>query len=143
MSCRLNIGLTEFLPFQGIHILLGNDLAGGEVFANPTLTDKQSIENSSTVVGKEFDDLYSSCAVIRSMSNCREDNSDVNIDLSDSFLAHDSCQSPEVVVDNFQVEESNIFLGQKNDPEILPIDWWCRRRKQPQVQVAISCGMKF
>ena len=36
----ISLGIIESLPFEGIHLLLGNDLAGDKVKANPILTNK-------------------------------------------------------------------------------------------------------
>ena len=37
------IGIKPSLPFKGIHLLLGNDLAGDKVVVNPLVTDTPNI----------------------------------------------------------------------------------------------------
>ena len=37
------IGITPSLPFKGVHLLLGNDLAGDKVVVNPLVTDTPNI----------------------------------------------------------------------------------------------------
>ena len=45
----IKIAVSSSLPFKGIHLVLGNDLAGYKVVANPIVTDKPSlIENTNT-----------------------------------------------------------------------------------------------
>ncbi len=39
----VSLGIIESLPFDGIHLILGNDLAGDKVKANPILTNKQCL----------------------------------------------------------------------------------------------------
>ena len=34
------VGIRSSLPFDGIHLLLGNDLAGAKVVVNPLVCDK-------------------------------------------------------------------------------------------------------
>ena len=33
------VGIRPYLPFKGVHLLLGNDLAGDKVVVNPLLTN--------------------------------------------------------------------------------------------------------
>ena len=33
------VGIRQALPFEGVHLLLGNDLAGDKVVVNPLVTD--------------------------------------------------------------------------------------------------------
>ena len=37
------IGIKPSLPFKGVHLLLGNDLAGDKVVVNPLVTDTPNI----------------------------------------------------------------------------------------------------
>ena len=68
VSGNVVVGVRPFLPFEGIHLLLGNDLAGGKVVANPLLTDKPSVEQSIDPIEQEIPGLYPACAVTRAMS---------------------------------------------------------------------------
>ena len=40
VSGEVFVGIIESLPFDGIHLLLGNDLAGDKVIVDPILADK-------------------------------------------------------------------------------------------------------
>jgi len=97
LSGRLLMGITDHLPFKGIAILLGNDLAGDRVFPNPILTERPSLEKLTTPIDSSVG-LYPSCAVTRSMSFRQENASDIEDD-----------------------SRRNIILGQRNDPEITSL----------------------
>ena len=81
------VGIRQTLPFKGIHLLLGNDLAGDKVVVNPLVTDTPCIDQSADPIEQELPDLYPSCAVTRAMAKkamLTENQSDV--DLTDSFI---------------------------------------------------------
>ena len=81
------VGIRQSLPFKGVHLLLGNDLAGGKVVVNPLVTDTPCIDQSPDPIEQELPDLYPSCAVTRAMAKkamLTENQSD--IDLTDSFI---------------------------------------------------------
>ena len=62
------IGITPSLPFKGVHLLLGNDLAGDKVVVNPLVTDTPNIGQIDDPIEQEIPDLYPSCAVTRAMA---------------------------------------------------------------------------
>ena len=79
------IGIKPSLPFKGVHLLLGNDLAGDKVLVNPLVTDTPNIGQTDDPI--EIPDLYPSCAVTRAMAKraiLKKSNSD--IDLTDTFI---------------------------------------------------------
>ena len=43
------VGMKSSLPFDGIHLLLGNDLAGAKVVVNPLVSDKPLLDQSSDI----------------------------------------------------------------------------------------------
>ena len=57
------IGITPSLPFKGVHLLIGNDLAGNKVVVNPLVTDTPNIGQTDDPIEQEIPDLYPSCAV--------------------------------------------------------------------------------
>ena len=144
------VGIRQSLPFKGVHLLLGNDLAGDKVVVNPLVTDTPCMDQSPDPIEQELPDLYPSCAVTRAMAKkamLTENQSDV--DLTDSFIGqsfkHEITKSlshnlPEhqtdsndstSVSDHFPsalVEEghdirsrSQLSKEQHKDPEILPL----------------------
>ena len=81
------VGIRQTLPFKGVHLLLGNDLAGDKVVVNPLVTDTPCMDQSPDPIEQELPDLYPSCAVTRAMAKkamLTENQSD--IDLTDSFI---------------------------------------------------------
>jgi RNase H-like domain found in reverse transcriptase/Reverse transcriptase (RNA-dependent DNA polymerase)/Integrase zinc binding domain/Integrase core domain len=80
------VGLTSSLPFKGVHLLLGNDLAGDKVRVDPIVTDTPSVDQSIDPVEQEMPDLYPSCAVTRAMAKKAVQNDNSDLDLSDTFI---------------------------------------------------------
>ena len=81
--------LTYSLPFEGVHLLLGNDLAGDKVVVYPLVTDTPCMDQPPDPMEQELPDLYPSCAVTRAMAKktmLTKNQSDV--DLTDSFVGH-------------------------------------------------------
>ena len=82
------IGITPSLPFKGVHLLLGNDLAGDKVVANPLVTDTPNIGQTDDLIEQEIPDLYLSCAVTRAMAKkAIMKNSNSDIDLTNTFIS--------------------------------------------------------
>ena len=79
------VGFRPSLPFKGVHLLLGNDLAGDKVVVNPLLTNIPCIDQPPDPIEQEIPDLYPSCAVTRAMAKKAKQN-DGDIDLTDTFL---------------------------------------------------------
>ena len=64
----VTVGIRPFLPFKGVHLLLGNDLAGDKVVVNPLVTDTPNIDQTPDPIEQEIPDLYPSCAVTQGMA---------------------------------------------------------------------------
>ena len=137
------IGITPSLPFEGVHLLLGNDLAGDEVVVNPLVTDTPNISQTDDPIEQEFPDLYPSCAVTRAMAKkATLKNSNSDIDVTDTFIGQyfnneikksldpslsdtqtDSsmpCHSPPRSIDqgHDMLSKSQLIQEQQTDPEI-------------------------
>ena len=52
------VGIRPSLPFKGVHLLLGNDLAGDKVVVNPLLTNIPCIDQPPDPIEQEIPDLY-------------------------------------------------------------------------------------
>ena len=81
------VGIRQSLPFKGVHLLLGNDLAGDKVVVNPFVIDTPCMDQSPDHMEQEIPDLYPSCAVTRAMAKeamLTENQSD--IELTDSCI---------------------------------------------------------
>ena len=143
------VGIRPSLPFKGVHLLLGNDLAGDKVVVNPLLTNVPCIDQPPDPIEQEIPDLYPSCAVTRAMAKKAKQN-DGDIDLTDTFLGqsfkheitnslssslsdkqtelHNKSESSHysaILNDQGQghdlVSRSQLCKEQHNDPEILPL----------------------
>ncbi|MES9950010.1 MAG: RNase H-like domain-containing protein [Candidatus Thiodiazotropha sp.] len=81
------VGIRPSLPFKGVHLLLGNDLAGDKVVVNPLVTDTPCIDQAPDPIEQEIPDLYPSCAVTRAMAKKAKESDDrSDFDLTDSFI---------------------------------------------------------
>ena len=67
VSEPVTVGVRTSLPIDGVHFLLGNDLAGGKVVASPVVSDKPKTEEVIDPILEEIADFYPSCAVNRAM----------------------------------------------------------------------------
>ena len=137
------IGITPSLPFKGVHLLLGNDLAGDKVVVNPVVTDTPNIGQTYDPIEQEIPDLYPSCAVTRAMAKkAILKNSNSDIDLTDTFIGQYfnneikksldpslsdtqtdssmSCHSPPRSNDqgHDMMSKSQLIQEQQTDPEI-------------------------
>ena len=81
------IGIKPSLPFKGVHLLLGNDLAGDKVVVNPYVTDTPNIGQTDDPIEQEIPDLYPSCAITRAMAKkAILKNSNPDIDVTDTII---------------------------------------------------------
>ena len=137
------IGIKSSLPFNGVHLLLGNDLAGDKVVVNPLVTNTPNISQTEDPIEQEIPDLYHSCAVTQAMAKkaiLKNSNSDV--DLTDTFIGQyfnngikksldpslsdtqtDSsmfCHSPPRSIDQGHdtLSKSQLIQEQQTDPDI-------------------------
>ena len=67
-NCPVAVGIRQTLPFKGVHLLLGNDVAGDEVVVNSRVTDMLCMDQSPDPIEQELPDLYPSCAATRAMA---------------------------------------------------------------------------
>ena len=61
------VGVRPSLPVQGIDLILGNDIAGGKVEANPCVCDVP--DSSRSDVNEDIPGLFPACAITRAMAN--------------------------------------------------------------------------
>ena len=69
VSGSVAVGNRPSLPFKGVHLLLGNDLAGDKVVVNPLLTNTSCEDQLPDPIKQEISDIYPSCAVTKAMAN--------------------------------------------------------------------------
>ena len=81
------VGIRPSLPFKGVHLLLGNDLAGDKVVVDPLLTSTPCVDQPPDPIEQEIPDLYPSCAVTRAMAKCANKNHGMqDINLADTLI---------------------------------------------------------
>ena len=81
------VGIRPSLPFKGVHLLLGNDLAGDKVVVDPLLTSTPCVDQLPDPIEQEIPDLYPSCAVTRAMAKKANQNHGMqDIDLADTLI---------------------------------------------------------
>ena len=108
VSGKVVVGVVDNLPIEGIHFLLGNDLAGGVVACQPTVVD---IPSETDEIGQS--DLFPSCVITRSQKvKLNESESQFDLDLGSSFLTKD-----EGLVKP-SLSKSSLIAEQRNDPRL-------------------------
>ena len=92
------VGIWPFLPLNGVHLLLGNDLAGDKVMVDPLVTSKPCVDQPPDPIAQEIPDLYPLCAITRAMAKKANQNHGMqDIDLIDSLI----CKSFNDEISNF------------------------------------------
>ena len=144
------VGIRPSLPFKGVHLLLGNDLAGDKVVVDPLLTNTSCVDQPPDPIEQEIPDLYPSCAVTWAMTKKANQNygmQDINLadtligqSFNDEILNSLSPSQADIQTD-FDISRSNIDLSplisndqghdqlsrsqlckeQHSDPEISPL----------------------
>ena len=54
VSGPVTLGIRPSLPFDGVHLLLGNDLTGDKVVINPVVTENPCLNQSPGLIEKEI-----------------------------------------------------------------------------------------
>ena len=86
----VTVGLKSSLPFDGVHFILGNDLAGDKVKVNPLVVENPCYDQKLSYAEQEIPGLYPACVVTRSMSNkesnrhSNEYNTEANLQVTES-----------------------------------------------------------
>ena len=81
------VGIRSSLHFKGVHLLLGNDLAGDKVVVDPLLTSTPFVDQLPDLIEQEIPDLYPSCAVTRAMAKkVNQNNGMQDINLADTLI---------------------------------------------------------
>ena len=81
------VGIRPSLPFKGVHLLLGNDLAGDKVVVDPLSTSTPCVDQPPDPIEQEIPDLYPSCAVTRAMAKKANQNHGMHdINLADTLI---------------------------------------------------------
>ena len=133
VSGPVKAGIKPSLPFKGISLLLGNDLAGDKVVTDPILIDKPCFDQNSDFIEEEFPDLYPSCVVTRAMARAKNDSTQNDqhandIDLADSCLAK-FVENDKVATSN----ESDLFTNKILSQSISKSNLITEQHKEPEI----------
>ena len=114
------VGIRPYLPFKGVHLLLGNDLAGDKVVANPLLTSTPCVDQPPDPIEQEIPDLYPSCAVTRAMAKkAKLYDGMQDINLTDTLIGQsfnkEISTSLSPSQSDIQTDPSNPRSGSEND----------------------------
>ena len=167
------VGIRPSLPFKGVHLLLGNDLAGEKVVVDPLLTSTPCVDQPPDPIEQEIPDLYPSCAVTRAMAKKANQNYGMqDINLADTLIGQsfndeisnslspsqsdiqadfDTSRSkldlsPLISSDqgHDQLSRSQLFKEQHSDPEISALfDRVLDENEMSQVPVCYYVKMTF
>lgn len=93
------VGVKSTLPVDGVSLLLGNDLAGDKVTADPIVMEKPLDECDTQEIENEIPGIFSSCAVTRATAR--------------ALCNSEGNQSGESVDDipDLEMNENNLGLG--------------------------------
>ncbi len=107
----VQLGVCKKLPVDNVSLILGNDLAGGNVFPSPIVVSKPVVCDS-TDLSATYPLAFPACAVTRSQSRSFQDV----VDLSDSFLS----VQPKPVEYKLSVENEMVPEHDSQFPAELP-----------------------
>ena len=138
------VGVTPTLPqgLDGITLLLGNEVAGSKVVAEPCMTNVPCMDNTK-LLEEEFPGIFPACVTTRSMSLASKELDEV--DLSESFLANVASEAsgndnsaPSVMKETKGVG-SNLFdeLGIDSDV-VLTRDLICKQNEDEELTTLIQ-----
>ena len=117
VSGPVAVGIRPSLPFKGVHLLLGNDLAGDKVVVNPLLTNTPCEDQLPDPIEQEIPDLYPSCAVTRAMAKKVKLNDGIqDIDLTDTFIGQSFHDEISKSLSSSQTD----FNNQRSDNDLSP-----------------------
>ena len=75
VSGVVTVGIRPSLPVKGVDLILGNDLAGGKVSADPCMTNIPLCHDEAV---SEDTKIYPACAITRAMASGNKQKDDVS-----------------------------------------------------------------
>ena len=120
VSGLVTLGIRSSLPFDGVHLLLRNDLAGDKVVVSPVIYDKPCFDQVPNPIESEHPGLYPSCAVTRAMSRKKalEENTSSEVDLSETFFSQVFKVDEGFKPSEGSLSKESLIKEQHKDPEI-------------------------
>jgi len=120
----VTVGVVSSLPVEGVHLLLGNDLAGNRVSVVPVVVDTPVTECETEALEDEFPGIFPDCVVTRSRAKRAEKDLKESEAVADTgvFLAETFFKDLELKSDaGSGLDRLSLVDEQKADPEISQI----------------------
>ena len=117
VSGPVTVGVRSSLPHKGIQFILGNDLAGEKVIADPYLPTRSCVDqpvDSVDLVEQKFPGRYSACAVTHAGDRKKEEKEKKTLK-NNHAISKKACD-----VSNDEIDLSETFVGQEMSDSILP-----------------------
>ena len=117
VSGPVTVGVRSSLPHKGIQFILGNDLAGEKVIADPYLPTRSCVDqpvDSVDPVEQKFPGRYSACAVTHAGDRKKEEKEKKTLK-NNHAISKKACD-----VSNDEIDLSETFVGQEMSDSILP-----------------------
>lgn len=106
----VSLGVRAQLPIEGVGLILGNDIAGGEVFPQPIVVDKPDVSGccEQVDVGQQFPSVFTACAVTRAQTK----KFDEVLDVSETFMTDkgDRKEGMQAVSPNVCVSDQDVAV---------------------------------
>lgn len=87
VSGNVSVAVCPTIPIDGVSMILGNDLAGDKVLAAPIVVSTPGLCENPDEMEQLYPDAFPACAITRAMSKKLSTKEDVDVELSDTFLA--------------------------------------------------------
>ena len=86
VSGSVVVGVMETLPAKGVSMLLGNDLAGGKVIAEPKIVMEPFTSAETEKIEEEIPGVFPSCMVTRAQARKMAEDTRALIDTEDDLI---------------------------------------------------------
>ena len=117
VSGPVTVGVRSSLPHKGIQFILGNDLAGEKVIADPYLPTRSCVDqpvDSVDPIEQKSPGHYSACAVTHAGDRKKEEKEKKTLKNTHA-ISKKTCD-----VSNDEIDLSETFVGQEMSDSILP-----------------------
>ena len=117
VSGPVTVGVRSSLPHKGIQFILGNDLAGEKVIADPYLPTRSCVDqpvDSVDPVEQKSPGRYSACAVTHAGDRKKEEKEKKTLKNTHA-ISKKTCD-----VSNDEIDLSETYVGQEMSDSILP-----------------------
>ncbi|KAL2082452.1 hypothetical protein ACEWY4_022270 [Coilia grayii] len=115
------LGVVPSLPIEGVHVLLGNDLASDRVYGNPLVSDSPCESLETQALEAEYPEVFSSCVVTRGQAKAKAVEvmpslGEPSVDLGDTVLGR-------VLggLDDLKCNRDTLIMEQQNDPSLAQL----------------------